>query len=47
VRYREGDLERAFCSTRFTRKLDGLGYATFRRWKFYGEEALAGNEAAL
>jgi putative transposase len=47
VRYREEDLERAFFSTRFTRKLDSLGYATFRRWKLYGEEALAGNEAAL
>ena len=47
VRYREEDLQRAFFSTRFTRKLDSLGYATFRRWKFYGEEALAGNEAAL
>jgi putative transposase len=47
VRYREEDLERAFFSSRFTRKLDSLGYATFRRWKFYGEEALAGNEAAL
>jgi hypothetical protein len=34
-------------SIRFTRKLDSLGYVTFRRWKLYGEEALAGNEAAL
>jgi putative transposase len=47
VRYLEEDLQRAFFSTRFTRRLDSLGYATFRRWKFYGEEALAGNEAAL
>ena len=47
VRYREEDLERAFFCTRFTRKLDSLGYATFRRWKLYGEEALAGSEAAL
>jgi putative transposase len=47
VRYREEELERAFFSTRFTRKLDRLGYATFRRWKFYSEEALAGNEAAM
>ncbi|MCA1837683.1 MAG: DDE-type integrase/transposase/recombinase, partial [Actinobacteria bacterium] len=47
VRYREEDLLRAFFCTRFTRKLDSLGYATFRRWKLYGEEALAGNEAAL
>ncbi len=47
VRYREEDLQRAFFSTCFTRKLDGLGYATFRRWRLYGEEGLAGNEAAL
>ena len=47
VRYREEDLERAFFSSRFSRKLDSLGYATFRRWKLYGEEALAGSEAAL
>ena len=47
VRYREEDLQPAFFSSRFTRKLDSLGYATFRRWKFYGEEALAGGEAAL
>jgi hypothetical protein len=46
VRYREEDLQRAFFSSRFSRKLDWLGYATFRRWKLYGEEALAGSEAA-
>lgn len=27
--------------------LDALGYVTFRRWKLYGEESLAGREAAL
>jgi hypothetical protein len=47
VRYREEDLQRAFFSSRFTRKLDLLGYARFRHWRLYGEEALAGNEAAL
>ena len=47
VRYHSEDLERAFFSTRFTRKLDSLGYATFRRWRLYGEEGLAGNEATL
>ena len=47
MRYHSEDLERAFFSTRFTRKLDSLGYATFRRWRLYGEEGLAGNEAAL
>jgi putative transposase len=47
VRYRSEDLERAFFSTRHTRKLDDLGYARFRHWRLYAEEALAGREAAL
>ena len=47
VRYRDEDLEHAFFSTRFTRKLDSLGYARFRHWRLYAEEALAGREAAL
>ena len=47
IRYRPEDLKRAFFSTRFTRKLDALGYATFRRWRLYGEEGLAGKEAAV
>lgn len=47
VRYREGDLERAFFLTRFSRMLDASGYATFRRWRLYGEEGLAGGEATL
>jgi hypothetical protein len=29
------------------RVLDALGYARFRHWRIYGEEALAGREAAL
>jgi hypothetical protein len=29
------------------RELDALGYARFRHWRVYGEEALAGREAAL
>ncbi len=41
------DGERAFFSARFSRKLDALEYATFRRWRLYGEEALAGEEAAV
>jgi hypothetical protein len=47
VRHREEELGRAFFSARFVRVLDSLGYATFRRWRVYGEEALAGREAAL
>lgn len=47
VRHREEELRRAFFSARFVRVLDALGYATFRRWRVYGEEGLAGREAAL
>jgi hypothetical protein len=47
VRYREQDLQRAFFSTRFTRKLDALGYARLKHWRMYGEEGLARCEVAL
>jgi putative transposase len=47
VRRREEELRRAFFSTRFVRVLDALGYARLRHWRVYGEEALAGMEAAL
>ena len=47
VRYRPEDLERAFFASRFSRVLDPLGYAMFRRWRLYGEEALARKEATL
>jgi hypothetical protein len=47
VRHHPEDLRRAFFSTRFARRMDGLGYVTFRRWRLYGEEGLAGSEAAL
>lgn len=41
MRYREEDLERAFFSVRFSRVLDPLGYATFRRWRLYGQPGRA------
>jgi transposase len=47
VRHREEELRRAFFSARFVRVLDALGYTRFRHWRLYGEEALAGREAAL
>jgi hypothetical protein len=47
VRHREEELRRAFFSARFVRVLDSLRYATFRRWRVYGEEGLASREAAL
>jgi hypothetical protein len=46
-RHHEEDLRRAFFTSRFSRTLDSLGYARFRHWRLYGEEALAGREAAL
>jgi hypothetical protein len=49
VRHREEELRRAFFfSRRFMRVLDSLGYTRFRNWRsIYGEEAIAGREAAL
>jgi len=47
VRHREEELACAFFSARFVRVLNALGYARFRHWRLYGEEALAGREAAL
>ena len=41
------DLDRVFFAERFVRVLDRSGYATWRRWRVYGEEGLAGREAAL
>ena len=47
VRYHPNDLERAFFSTRFTRKLDSSGYARLKHWRVYAEEGLARSEVAL
>ena len=44
---RPEDLNRAFFSERSVRVLDPSGYAVWRRWRVYGEEGLAGREAAL
>ncbi len=41
------ELDRIFRGLKFERKLDRLGYARFRHWKVYGEEALGGEGAAL
>jgi hypothetical protein len=35
MRFHPTDLERAFFSERFSRVLDGSGYATLMRWKLY------------
>lgn len=47
IRYHPTDLERAFFSSRFTRKLDPLGYARLKHWRVYAEEGLARSEVAL
>ena len=47
IRFHPKDLERAFFSTRFSRKLDDLGHVTIQRFRLYGEEGLAGKNAAL
>jgi putative transposase len=41
------DLDRTFFAEHFTRVLDAFGYVVWQRWKVYGEEGLAGREAAL
>ena len=46
LRHHPEDLGRAFFSTRFTRRLDPLGYARLRHWRIYGEEGLARCEVA-
>jgi hypothetical protein len=40
-------LQRIFSATRFLRRLDRMGYAQFRRWKLYGEEALARHSTVI
>jgi len=40
-------LHRIFYATRFLRRLNRLGYVHFRRWKLYGEEALARHPAVI
>jgi hypothetical protein len=45
--YTAEDLHRIFYTTRFGRRLDKLGYARFRRWRLYGEQGVAGDQAAL
>lgn len=47
VRHHPGDLKRAFFSSRFVRRLDGLGYARIKHWRVYAEEGLAHREVVL
>ena len=41
------ELQHIFYASRFLRRLDLLGYAHFRRWKFYGEATLARHRAVI
>ena len=41
------DLDRVFFAEHYVRVLDASGYAIWQRWRVYGEEGLAGREAAL
>ncbi len=41
------ELHRVFYSTRFGRRFNYLGYVRFRHWRVYGEEGLAGKDAAV
>ncbi len=45
--YTAEELHRIFYTTRFSRRLDKLGYARFRRWRLYGEQGVAGDQAAV
>jgi len=45
--YTAEELHRIFYTTRFSRRLDQLGYARFRRWRLYGEQGVAGAQAAV
>ena len=47
VRHVPEELERAFFSVRFVRKLDASGYARIRHWRVYCEEGLAHSQVAL
>ena len=47
IHYDPADLQKAFFSVRFTRKLDASGYARIKHWRVYAEEGLARCEVAL
>jgi transposase len=47
VRHVPEELERAFFSVRFVRKLNASGYARIRHWRIYCEEGLAHSRVAL
>jgi hypothetical protein len=40
-------LKRCLYATQFTRHLDRHGYVRFKKWRFYGEDGLAGEEVSV
>jgi transposase len=45
--YPEEVLSRVLYATQFTRHLDTHGYVRFRKWRFFGENGLAGEEVSV
>ena len=45
--YPEEVLSRVLYATQFTRHLDTYGYVRFRKWRFFGENGLAGEEVSV
>ncbi len=45
--YPEEVLSRVLYATQFTRHLDKHGFAHFKKWRFFGEEGLAGEQVSI
>jgi hypothetical protein len=45
--YPEEVLSRVLYATQFTRHLDRHGYVRFKKWRFFGEDGLAGSEVSV
>lgn len=45
--YPEEVLSRVLYATQFTRHLDRHGYVRFKKWRFFGEDGLAGEEVSV
>ena len=45
--YPEEVLSRVLYATQFTRHLDQHGYVRFKKWRFFGEDGLAGSEVSV
>jgi transposase len=45
--YPEEVLSRVLYATQFTRHLDRQGYVRFKKWRFFGEDGLAGEEVCV